>query len=472
VRAAGREPAIATIARIVLVVVAVVVVLYVIWLLRRPLSWVFIAGFLAIALSGPVNLLDRWMPRRLAIAVTYLALILIPALLLAILIPPIVTEASGLADKAPEYAADVQSFVNDNQTLRDLEDKYGVITKLQDEAQKLPNRIGDAAGALGDVGVGLVNSIFALVTILILSIFLVSSGPGWIRRLIDLQPVEHRARMQSAFTRIGQAVVSYVAGALFQAVVAGLTTFVVLTLLGVPFAAPLAVVTALLDLIPLVGATIGAVIVGVVTVFQDFPTVTIIWTIWAIIYQQIENSVIQPQIQRRAVNVHAFVVLTAVLFGSTLFGILGALLAIPVAADPSDRAARDPRLPARDPGAHDDGEQHRPGGGDGDARSAAALDDLPESGRTGASTCETPLLSTKAASSRRCRLLRRASRACATASPASPSARGCPTACAARWRSRSARHAPTRSCTPTAGARPTAARRSRSARSAATAACA
>ncbi len=87
-----------------------------------------------------------------------------------------------------------------------------------------------------------------------------------------------------------------------------------------------------LDLIPLVGATIGAVLVGVVTVFSDFPTVTIIWAVWSIVYQQVENNLIQPQIQRRAVNINPFLVIVAVLFGSTLLGIIGALVAVPVAA--------------------------------------------------------------------------------------------------------------------------------------------
>jgi predicted PurR-regulated permease PerM len=131
---------------------------------------------------------------------------------------------------------------------------------------------------------------------------------------------------------MAEAVGNYVAGALAQAVVCGITTFLVLTLLGVPFAAPLAVLSALFDLIPLVGATIAAVVVGLVTLFTDFPTATIIWSIWAIVYQQIENTVIQPQIQKRAVDIHPFAVLVSVLFGSTLFGIGGALLAIPVAA--------------------------------------------------------------------------------------------------------------------------------------------
>jgi predicted PurR-regulated permease PerM len=123
-----------------------------------------------------------------------------------------------------------------------------------------------------------------------------------------------------------------VAGALGQATVAGLTSFIVLSILGVPYAAALALIMALLDLVPLVGATIGAIIVGVVTLFNDFPTDTIVWVIWSIIYQQIENTVIQPRIQARSVNVQPIVVLVAVLFGSALFGILGALLAIPAAA--------------------------------------------------------------------------------------------------------------------------------------------
>src|SRR5262249_12858918 len=83
---------------------------------------------------------------------------------------------------------------------------------------------------------------------------------------------------------------------------------------------------------PLIGATIAAVLVGIVTVFADFPLDTIIWAVWAIAYQQLENTVIQPQIQRRAVDLNPFVVIVSVLFGSTLFGILGALLAIPFAA--------------------------------------------------------------------------------------------------------------------------------------------
>src|SRR5205085_11985116 len=108
--------------------------------------------------------------------------------------------------------------------------------------------------------------------------------------------------------------------------------WIVLEILGVPYPVALAMVIALVDLVPLVGATLGAVVVGVVTLFTDFPTATIVWAIWSVVYQQIENTVIQPRIQSRAVQVEPFIVLVAVLFGSTLFGVFGALLAIPAAA--------------------------------------------------------------------------------------------------------------------------------------------
>jgi predicted PurR-regulated permease PerM len=131
---------------------------------------------------------------------------------------------------------------------------------------------------------------------------------------------------------MSQAVAGYVAGALLIALIAGVTTYIVLTILGVPFRGPLALIAGLFSLLPLIGATIAAVLIGLVTVFNDFPTTTIIWVIWAIAYQQFENHVIQPQVQKRTVNVQPFITIVAVLFGATLLGVLGALVAIPIAA--------------------------------------------------------------------------------------------------------------------------------------------
>ncbi len=328
-----RESAAQSVLRNVLIVVAVTITLYLLYLLRRPLGWLVIATFLAIAMSGPVNWLHRHLGRRgPAIALAYIVLLLVPVGLGAIVVPPVVTGGNDLANNAPKYASDVQDFVQRNETLRGLEDDYGLVTKLEQEARKLPQRLGGAAGTLRDLGVGLVNSIFAAVTIIVLSVFMVGGGRGWLRKAAALQPPERAAMIDRMIDRMAVAVGTYVAGAIAQATIAGITTFIVLSILGVPFAAPLSVVVFFFDLIPLVGATIAAIVVGLVTVFVNFPTATIVWVIWAVIYQQVENNVIQPQIQKRALDIHPFVVLVSVLFGSALFGVAGALLAIPVAA--------------------------------------------------------------------------------------------------------------------------------------------
>jgi predicted PurR-regulated permease PerM len=132
--------------------------------------------------------------------------------------------------------------------------------------------------------------------------------------------------------RIYKSTAGYVAGAFSLAAINGLLSFVVLTILGVPFAVPLGVTMAFFGLIPLVGATIGGVLVALVTLVDDFPTSTIVWVLYLILYQQFENSVLQPTIYRKTVNVPPLAVIVAILIGSALLGIVGALVAIPVAA--------------------------------------------------------------------------------------------------------------------------------------------
>jgi predicted PurR-regulated permease PerM len=320
------------VAQTVLTAVLVVLALYLIYLLRKPIGWLLIATFLAIALSGPVNFLNRRMKRGFAIALVYFGLLLVPVGIGAVVVPPIIDGGNDLAENAPRYAQDITDFVNDNNTLRDINEDYDVTEKVEEEAGKLPSKIGDAAVVLRDVGFGLVNSLFALITILIMTAFILGGGRRWLHYGLRYVPEDRAQRLERVFDRVGRAVGNYVAGALAQATIAALAAYVVLKILGVPFAAPLALVIFFLDLIPLVGATIGAVIVGLVTLFEDFPTATIVWVIFSILYQQLENNLIQPQIQRRAVEINPFLVVVSVLFGATLLGVIGALVAVPVAA--------------------------------------------------------------------------------------------------------------------------------------------
>jgi predicted PurR-regulated permease PerM len=328
----ANELPVRTILRIVGVVVLAAIALYLVYLLRKPIGWVLTATFIAVALSGPVNRLNRHMRRGFAIAIVYLGLIAVPIGLTALVVPPLVTQGTNLAQDLPSYSRDVQDFVNKNKKLRELDDKYDITGELNKQAATLPGKVGDAAKVLGDIGLGLVNSLFALVNILILSIFIVSRGREWTDAALGLRPEAERQRLRRVLDHTSAAVGGYMQGALTIALIAGIQAFVVMEILGVPFAAPLAVLAGLASLIPLVGATAAAIVIGLVTLFNDFPTDTIIWTIWAIVYQQLENNIVQPQIQKRTVQVQPFIVLVAVLFGSTLLGILGAIVAIPLAA--------------------------------------------------------------------------------------------------------------------------------------------
>src|SRR5687767_791959 len=193
------------VARTVFTAVLVFVSLYVIWLLRQPIGWLLIATFLAIALSGPVNFLSRFTRRGFAIAIVYLGLLLVPVGIGAVVVPPIVNGGNDLAENAPEYAEDVTSFVDDNKTLRNINEDYDVTEKIEEEAGKLPSKIGDAAGVLRDVGFGLVNSIFALVTILILTAFILGGGRGWLHFALRFVPEDRAQRLERVADRVARA---------------------------------------------------------------------------------------------------------------------------------------------------------------------------------------------------------------------------------------------------------------------------
>ena len=321
-----------TVLRIIAIVLAVAGGLILIRLLWQPLSWLVIATFLAIALSGPVNLLERRMRRSYAITIVYVALLLTPVALGALIVPPMIRQGVDLVNKLPAYSTDLQKYVERNKRLRQIDRDFSITQKLRKEADNAPTHFGEAAGTLSNVGAAIVSSLFAGFSIIVLSLFMVSSGRRWIDAAVDLRAEHEHAALKRALDRIGAAVGNYVGGAAVQATVAGVTAFIVMSILGVPFAAPLAILVGLFDLLPLVGALIAAMFVGVVTLFNDFPTATIVWVIFAIAYQQFENYVIQPQIQKRAVALQPFVTLVSVMFGATLFGVIGAILAVPTAA--------------------------------------------------------------------------------------------------------------------------------------------
>uniref|UniRef100_A0A6J5ZAZ5 Unannotated protein n=1 Tax=freshwater metagenome TaxID=449393 RepID=A0A6J5ZAZ5_9ZZZZ len=318
--------------RIVLTVLLVLGVILLVRLLWQPITWIVIAAFVAVALAGPVNLLSRVMRRSLAITIVYLAVILAPIGIGALVLPPIVDQGVGFVNDLPGYTNDIQTEIDKNPKLSKLNTDFGVTTELQRVAQDAPTKIGEAATIIRDFGSALVSSLFAAITIYILSIFMLARGRVWIDGVLSLRSGRESKAASVALDRIAHAVGNFIAGAFVQATIAGVFAFVILTILGVPFAGALAVLYALFDLIPLVGAFIAGLLILIVTLFADFPTASIIWVIYAAAYQTFENYVVQPQIHKRSVALEPFIVIVSVLFGGTLFGVVGALLAIPVAA--------------------------------------------------------------------------------------------------------------------------------------------
>jgi len=317
-----------TIVRVFFTLVALVVLLYMLYLVRSVIGLLCIAIFLSVALGPAVDRAKRLkLPRAASILAVFVGMFLAIFLIGLIVVPPIVNEVEAFAGDVPNYITDVRS----NKTLREYDDKYKITKKLEDQAKTLPSKLGQAAGALQAVTVGVFSTILQLVTVLTITFFLLLDGGRIVNFIFAQVRPHHESRLRAVAADIYGATGGYVAGALTLATAAGISTYIVLTILSVPFAVPLSVLMAFFDLIPLVGATIGAVIVGVVTLFHGFPATTIVWAIVQVVYQQVESNVIFPVVYRRTVQVSGLVTIVAVLIGASLLGVLGALVAIPIA---------------------------------------------------------------------------------------------------------------------------------------------
>jgi predicted PurR-regulated permease PerM len=322
-------PSTRTTARIFLTIAALAAVLYFLYLIRGVLQLLLIAVFLAIALGPPVDFFTRRGLRRgHAILLVYLLMAGAIVGVGLLVVPPIVNQVHDFADNVPKYVRDLRK----NKTVRKYDQRYHIGDKLEKQASQLPSKLGSAASTLTSVTVGVFSAIVKLITVLTLAFFLLLEGGELFRLMLARAPPERAERIRHVSGDIYRAVAGYVAGNLLISVIAGTVTYVTLKILGVPFAVPLAVLMAFLDLIPLVGATLGAIVIGIVTAFHNFPTALIVWVVVSIVYQQVENNVIQPVVYRKTVDVRPLIVIVAILIGSSLLGVLGALIAIPVAA--------------------------------------------------------------------------------------------------------------------------------------------
>ncbi|HEY2325951.1 MAG TPA: AI-2E family transporter [Gaiellaceae bacterium] len=319
-----------TVLRTLLIVLAVAVSLEVIWIARHVVTWIVIAFFLALALDPLVGWIQRHtrLPRGSAIGVAYLLILVLVALVGWTFIPKLIDEVNGFVQALPHY---VHQLTHGRGRLGFLERKYHIVEKVREQVNKGgATRVLGLSGAAISVTKSIISIVAATVTIVFLTFFMLLEGRAWVERFYSLLPASSQPRWRQVGHDIYRTVGGYVTGNILISVIAGAGNTIVLLIMGVPYAVALGLLVAFLDLIPLAGATIAGVIVTAVALLHSVPA-GIVVVIFFVVYQQVENHVLQPVIYGRTVQLSPLAVLIAVLVGAELAGVIGALAAIPVA---------------------------------------------------------------------------------------------------------------------------------------------
>src|SRR3954468_4681315 len=281
-----------TIFRVIGILIATAIVLEVIWIARHVLSWVFIALFLALALNPAVDWLERRINRRgAAAAIVFFAALVAIVGIAYLFVPTLINQVNDFAGKVPDYLHDL---TKGRGRLGFLQEKYHLVDKARKALREGgASKLFGVSGAALAVAKGVVNAVLATVTIAFLTFFMLLEGPAWIDSFLRQLPDEPRRRWRKVGHEIYRTVGGYVTGNLLISVICGLVYGIALAVLGVPFPVALGFIVAILDLIPLAGATIGGVIVvvaGLITSTQAGIGMAIV----VIVYQQAENQVLQP----------------------------------------------------------------------------------------------------------------------------------------------------------------------------------
>lgn len=309
---------------------AAAVVIGLVFTAWQVLTWIFIALFLSLALNPAVVWFERRGLKRslAAVLVAVLAVCAVGGLAYA-LVPPLVEQVNRFVDAIPDIVADLTAGRG---PLGFLETDYQITERVREALaeQGVGGVLGFTNPALA-IARGVFSAIVGAVTIFFLMVFMLIEGPRWVDTVLDVVPEQSRPRWRRIGDGIYRTVGGYVTGNLVISIIAGGVSMVVLLAAGVPYVVPLGLLVGLLDLIPLAGATIAAVVVTAVAFTEGIVPGIVVGVFFAI-YQQVENHLLQPLIYGKTVKLSPLVVLVAVLIGAELLGVLGALAAIPLAA--------------------------------------------------------------------------------------------------------------------------------------------
>ncbi|HVS06518.1 MAG TPA: AI-2E family transporter [Candidatus Dormibacteraeota bacterium] len=312
---------------ILLTTIAVLFVAYLCYRLAGIIELIIVSIFLAAALNPLVNALRRWrLPRVPAILMVFLLLLVSVLAIAALAFPSLLAQAKAIL----AILQQPEGLTHELQRLAAPLGLSGIVQRFHIQIEALPAQLGSAAGSFTTVTTNTVNGVAAFGAVLVLTFFMLSDGETMVGGLLRLAPETQRPRLQSLLQRSARAVSGYISGNLAISAIAGAGAFVGMTVLGVPYALALAVLLAIFDLIPLVGATLGA-IPPILAAYAISPVKGLILLAYIVIYQQIESHVLNPLVYGRSVHLPGLAVFLAIMIGGTLIGGLGALIAIPVA---------------------------------------------------------------------------------------------------------------------------------------------
>lgn len=331
----------ATFIRFGLVVLGFVTALLIIYKTRSALTILGVSLFLALALNPPVSMIAKRLPSNSRVGATAIAYLVVITLLggfLFMVIPPVIEQTSKFIQTVPDLIDDAA----ENKVLfDDFIQRYGLEDTANTAIENAKDQATSLAANLGNLIVGgagaLFNGIANLVFVLVLAFLMLIEGPGWLRKLWGMyQDPDLLERHRTMVQKMYRVVTGFVNGQLTVAAIAAVCSLVTIlllsTTLGFPanIALPLATIVFITGMIPMIGSTIGGILVGLVLLFNS-PFAALIFVIYFVIYQQIENNFISPTIQSKSVELSALAILSAILIGVTLFGLLGGIISIPIA---------------------------------------------------------------------------------------------------------------------------------------------
>ncbi len=308
---------------------------------QQPLTIIFVSVFLALALNPPVSFIANRLPGRSrvgATAIAYLCVVTLLGGMLFLVVPPLLEQSSKFASTVPHV---IDSITAQQHLVDNFMERYGLSAQFNasiDSAKAQASAVADDMGKwLVNAATTVFNGALTMIIVLVLTFLMLIEGPSWLDKLWGLyQNPKRLERHRNVVHKMYKVVVGYVNGQMLVALIAATATLVTILLLSMLFdlpgnlALPLAAIVFLTSLIPMVGATIGAIVVTLVLLLNDL-TAAIIFLVYFIIYQQVENNFISPTIQSRQVELSALTVIISILIGVTLFGLLGGIISIPIA---------------------------------------------------------------------------------------------------------------------------------------------